>query len=178
MKSFIGKSLKKLNFSKKKVTAKNLYSTDSEIECLNGGLYTLIQDFPGRLGYWRVGVSPSGPMDSYSFRIANAIVGNAPKAAAIEMTYNGGTFQFNKDTKIAITGAPMNAELDGKAIKYYKPINVKKGQVLTLTNIEGPGARTYLAIEGEKKYIKYNSFYFPHAIILQYRFSLYFSFFK
>ncbi len=41
------------------------------IEVLEGGTQTTVQDYPGRLGYWAVGVPPSGPMDSLAFRLGN-----------------------------------------------------------------------------------------------------------
>ena len=51
------------------------------IKVLKAGLETSIQDYPGRIGYWNQGFPPSGPMDSWSFRMANVLVGNAPGAA-------------------------------------------------------------------------------------------------
>ena len=42
------------------------------IDVLNAGVQTTIQDYPGRIGYWNVGVPPSGPMDSLAFRLASA----------------------------------------------------------------------------------------------------------
>ena len=39
-------------------------------------MQTTVQDYPGRLGYWHVGVPPSGPMDTLAFRLANRLVGN------------------------------------------------------------------------------------------------------
>lgn len=47
------------------------------------------QDYPGRVGYWHVGVPPSGPMDSRSFRLANALVGNEETAAGLELSLQG-----------------------------------------------------------------------------------------
>ena len=49
--------------------------------CSTAGTQTTVQDYPGRLGYWDVGVPPSGPMDALSFRLANRLVGNADGAA-------------------------------------------------------------------------------------------------
>ena len=46
------------------------------VEVLRAGPMTTIQDWPGRVGYWSVGVPPSGPMDDLSFRLANVAVGN------------------------------------------------------------------------------------------------------
>src|SRR6202000_2152139 len=79
------------------------------IEVLEGGMQTTIQDFPGRLGYWHVGVPPSGPMDALAFRLANQLVGNDESAAALEMTTMGAKLRFDADTVIAITGAEMSA---------------------------------------------------------------------
>ena len=47
------------------------------IDVLAAGTHTTVQDYPGRLGYWAVGVPPSGPMDALSLRLANRVVGNA-----------------------------------------------------------------------------------------------------
>src|SRR5262249_22285289 len=46
------------------------------IDVIDGGTQTTVQDYPGRLGYWHVGVPPSGPMDALAFREANRLVGN------------------------------------------------------------------------------------------------------
>ena len=48
-----------------------------------------MQDWPGRTGMWGVGVPPSGPMDALSFRLVNALVGNEPDAAGLEMALEG-----------------------------------------------------------------------------------------
>ena len=48
----------------------------SSIEVLAAGTLTTVQDWPGRLGLWDVGVPPSGPMDRCALRLANRMVGN------------------------------------------------------------------------------------------------------
>ena len=48
----------------------------SAIEVLRPGMLTTVQDWPGRIGYWHIGVPPSGPMDDLSFRIGNRVLGN------------------------------------------------------------------------------------------------------
>src|SRR3954468_15342400 len=63
------------------------------IDVLKPGTQTTVQDFPGRTGYWAVGVPPSGPMDSLAFRLANRIVGNASDAAGLECTVMGPTLR-------------------------------------------------------------------------------------
>lgn len=46
------------------------------LEVLSAGTQTTVQDYPGRTGYWAVGVPPSGPMDSLALRLGNRLLGN------------------------------------------------------------------------------------------------------
>lgn len=119
----------------------------NSIEVLQPGTFSTIQDYPGRMGYWNVGVPPSGPMDHLAFRLANRLVGNSESCAALELTVTGPTLRFNCDTVICLTGAPMRAELDGVAIPFWSAIPVAAGNVLKLSMIEGAGTRTYLAVQ-------------------------------
>ena len=118
----------------------------STVDVLEGGTQTTVQDYPGRLGYWDVGVPPSGPMDGRSFRLANRLVGNPDTAAGLEITVQGPSLRFNTAATIALTGAIMPATLNGKPIAYHSALRVKPGQTLRLGAVEGPGLRTYLAI--------------------------------
>jgi len=118
------------------------------IDVLEPGTQTSVQDFPGRLGYWAVGVPPSGPMDPFAFRLANRILGNAPDAAGLEITINGPTLRFNAAARICLAGAHLPATLDGEPIPYWIPIEISAGQRLRLAAVEGPGVRAYLAIAG------------------------------
>ena len=118
------------------------------VEVLKPGTHSTVQEYPGRLGYWNVGVPPSGPMDPLAFRLANRIVGNRESHAALELTGSGPTLRFGVGTWIALTGARMTAVLDGEPIPYWKPVRVSAGSVLTMGQIEGAGQRTYLAVHG------------------------------
>ncbi len=118
------------------------------LEVLAPGAQTTVQDWPGRVGYWDVGVPPSGPMDSLSFRLTNRLLGNPEGAPGLECTVTGPTLKFHCDAIIALGGAPMSAHLDGKPVPLWKAVTVSKGQTLTLDTIEGPGNRTYLAVRG------------------------------
>ena len=118
------------------------------IEVLDGGTQTTIQDFPGRLGYWSVGVPPSGPMDSLSFRQANRILGNHEDAAGLEVTLTGPTLHFHTAATICLTGAKMRARLRGEAVPFWQPVRVNAGDTLILGALEDAGCRTYLAIAG------------------------------
>jgi urea carboxylase len=117
----------------------------SVIEVLEPGTYSSVQDYPGRLGYWDIGVPPSGPMDDFAFRLANRIVGNHADAAGLELTLQGPTLRFHCDALIALTGADCPATLDGEPVAYWQPVAVKAGQVLKLGRASS-GCRTYLAV--------------------------------
>jgi urea carboxylase len=118
------------------------------IEVLDGGTMTTVQDYPGRLGYWHVGVPPSGPMDSLSFRIGNQLLGNEEGAPGLEVTVTGPTLKFNYDTEIAVTGADYGVER-------WKVIPVKAGFVLQMGECAGPGARGYILFRGGLDVPKY-----------------------
>ncbi len=118
------------------------------IEVISPGAQTSVQDWPGRLGLWNVGVPPSGPMDSRSHRLANRIVGNDERAAALEMTVAGPVLRFHHAAVIAVTGADMAPRLDGAPIPAFEPVAVSAGAVLTFGPVAGPGQRAYLAVRG------------------------------
>ena len=118
------------------------------IEVIQGGTQTTVQDYPGRLGYWNVGVPPSGPMDSLAFRLANRLVGNDTAAAALEITLSGPELRFGCAATIALTGTEMNATMDGSPIPVGKAMTVPAGGTLKMGMAKGPGMRAYLAIGG------------------------------
>ena len=74
------------------------------------GLSTTVQD-RGRFGYRGFGVPVGGAFDRGSFDLANALLGNDPDAAALEMTLVGGTYRAEVDLAIALAGAPMSATI-------------------------------------------------------------------
>ncbi len=126
-----------------------------KIEVLEGGTQTTIQDFPGRTGYWDVGVPPCGPMDSLAFRMANRILGNPEDLPALEILMSGPTLRFYCDTWFCLTGAEMEATLDGSPIPFWKPVLAEKGEILEVGMIKGGGARAYLAFCGGLDVPKY-----------------------
>jgi len=118
------------------------------IEVIEPGVQTSVQDYPGRLGYWQVGVPPSGPMDALAFRLANRLLGNPPDAAALELTVSGPTLRFHSNTTIALAGADMQAALDGAPLANWRAHAVKAGSVLNFRGARGHGLRAYLAVAG------------------------------
>lgn len=120
----------------------------ARIDVVQGGTQTTIQDYPARQGFWDVGVPPSGPFDSYSFRLANRLLDNDEAAAGLEMTMQGPTLTFSSATQIVLSGAEIDAELDGEVISLWTVINVAPGQTLKLGRIKAEGARSYLCVRG------------------------------
>jgi urea carboxylase len=118
------------------------------IDVLRAGTMTTLQDFPGRRGYWDVGVPPSGPFDDWSFRLGNRLLDNADDAAGLEVTLNGPTLQFRTDTQIVLSGAELDATLDGVAIPFWQVIDIPAGATLAIGKCNETGARAYLLVKG------------------------------
>ncbi|SDJ03534.1 urea carboxylase [Pseudomonas flavescens] len=120
----------------------------STFEVLAAGTQTSVQDFPGRLGYWAVGVPPSGPMDSRALRLGNRLLGNPESAAGLEITLGGPTLRFNTDALVAVTGAQIPLSVDGVARPLNTTLLISAGSTLALGTIAGAGARSYLSVRG------------------------------
>jgi urea carboxylase len=118
------------------------------IEVIAGGTLVTVQDWPGRLGYWEVGVPPSGPMDDRSFRLGNRLVGNPAGAPGLEITLTGPRLRFAAPAVVAVTGAPLGVELDGEPAARWAPLEIPAGGVLRLGAIRGAGVRAYVLVRG------------------------------
>jgi urea carboxylase len=117
------------------------------IDVIEPGVQTSVQDWPGRQGYWNVGVPPSGPMDAYAHRMANGLVGNAPDAAALECTLSGPSLRFNSASVVAVTGAPASLMLDGQPLAMWQAHRVAAGSVLAIGRCAS-GCRLSVAVAG------------------------------
>ena len=111
------------------------------------GPITSIQD-AGRFGWQRYGVSSSGAMDRLALAFANALVGNAPGAGALEFMLMGGSFAIDGGTaRIAVAGAPCAVAVDGQAARAMTSLTLRPGQTLSV----GPAQAVvyaYMAIAG------------------------------
>lgn len=142
--------LKSDDYKKAKIFTKMLddfHPEENALEVLDGGVQTTVQDYPGMVGFWTVGVPPCGAMDSYSFRLGNKILGNDEGAAGLEMTLRGGSYKFRTSTSFCVTGADMGAALDGEKIPMFTALKAAAGQILKFGNAK-KGMRTYLLVAG------------------------------
>lgn len=125
----------------------DFHPAQAAIEVLDGGVQTTVQDYPGMVGFWSVGVPPCGPMDSFSFRLGNAILGNGEKAAGLELTMRGGSYKFRAPCWFCITGANMQATLDGAPVPRYTAILARQSSILKFSGAQN-GMRAYLLVKG------------------------------
>ncbi|MEU5321572.1 5-oxoprolinase/urea amidolyase family protein [Streptomyces sp. NPDC021056] len=114
------------------------------IEVVSAGTLTTVQDWPGRTGYWQVGVPPCGPMDDLSFRLGNRALGNHEGAAGLECTLQGPSLRFSHATTVCVTGAPAPVTVDGSAVAQWEPVTVPAGAVLDIGAPVEHGLRTYV----------------------------------
>lgn len=119
----------------------------SEIEVLRPGLEMTVQSFPGRQGYWDVGVPPSGPMDDVSFQLGNQMLGNPAAAAGLEMVLGGAKILFRGGAQCILTGASVSATLDQTPIRRGVLFNAAAGQTLSIDSVDD-GLRSYLLVKG------------------------------
>lgn len=117
-------------------------------EVLEGGIQTTVQDFPGRVGYLDLGTYPAGPMDHFAFRVANLLAGNAQGAAALEVAGGGLKARFQDRRAVAVTGADMQAALNGAPLPLWETVAAKAGDVLEMKMVKGAGFRAYVAVSG------------------------------
>jgi antagonist of KipI len=109
-------------------------------------MLTTVQDL-GRRGYQNVGVPVSGPMDVYSHRLANLVLGNDPSAAALEITLLGPELLAEREVACAIAGADIDVAVDGVRVERNRPFAVPAGSRIRFGQ-RHKGARLTLAVHG------------------------------
>lgn len=116
------------------------------IEVLRPGLLDTVQDL-GRPGWRGLGVGLAGAVDAWSLEVANRLVGNPPDAAGLEITLSGPRLRLRRAACIALTGAPIEALIDGAVLPSWRPVEAPAGCTLELGACRH-GARSYLAVDG------------------------------
>lgn len=121
------------------------------VDVLAPGAQTTVQAYPGRMGYWNVGIPPSGPMDNLSFRVGNRLLGNAEGAPGLELTVTGPTLRFNAEVTVLVTGNVQVAvkKDDGteRTPSTWIPFEVKRNEELVVGEVTH-GMRAYILFQG------------------------------
>jgi antagonist of KipI len=110
------------------------------------GMLTTVQDL-GRWGRQGAGVPVAGPMDAYSHRLANRLVGNPESAAAVEVTLIGPDLEAQGEVVAAVAGAEFTLLVNGESVPTHQRFVLPSGSRLRF----GPrtaGARAVLAVRG------------------------------
>lgn len=116
------------------------------LEILSAGPAVTVQD-EGRPGYLAFGLSRGGAADWLALAEGVALLGQGPGLAALEMAGFGGTFAVTEPIRIALTGAPMRAALDGVSLVWNASHLVLPGQRLSIGAVEA-GVYGYLSLGG------------------------------
>ena len=116
------------------------------VRVLKPGMLSSFQD-EGRFGHQPLGVSVVGAMDQRAHRLANMLVGNTEDHASLEITLTGPTLQFTQACCIALCGADLSPQLNGKPIAMNRPLVVRAQDELHF-GARQHGTRAYLAVNG------------------------------
>jgi biotin-dependent carboxylase-like uncharacterized protein len=116
------------------------------LKIISAGMLATVQDL-GRYGFCDRGVPVSGAMDRFALKAGNLIVGNPAGAAAIEATFDGFEAEFLGPRNFAVTGADLDAALNGRPVLNWRSYPAKPGDVLTLSRTR-LGCRAYICVEG------------------------------
>jgi KipI family sensor histidine kinase inhibitor len=115
-----------------------------QIDVLDGGLLTTVQDATGRPGWRRYGVQAAGAADRSAAVLANRLAGNPDSAAVLEVTLLGPSLRLSTAAQVGLGGADLGATLDGRPLP---PGSSGSGRLISFGE-RRTGARAYLAIAG------------------------------
>ncbi len=112
----------------------------------HGGVALSVQD-AGRAGFIEFGLSKGGAADALALAEGAALLGQSPFMAALEMAGTGGVFSASAPLRIALTGAPMRASLDGRILRWNAVHRLEAGQKLHIGAAQ-KGIYGYLHVGG------------------------------
>lgn len=116
------------------------------IEVVEGGLGTTVQD-GGRPGYRRYGIALSGALDPVWLACANALVGNAPDAAALELRLAGPHLRVATGrVRFALAGSADVAVSRRLTFAPWQSVTLEAGEELRIGAVRSGIA--YLAVTG------------------------------
>src|SRR2546430_6494102 len=101
------------------------------LRVLEPGLQTLVVDF-GRPHCRSLGVPVGGAADRTSLAIGNALVGNPPNTAALEITLAGPTLEAGCDLACVVRGAPFELISNRQPLTVGKTFTLRAGEQLRI----------------------------------------------
>ncbi len=116
------------------------------IKIIKTGLLSVLVD-EGRPGFRYLGIGSSGPMDHFALTISNYLVGNAARAATLEMNFPTPELLFQETQLICVAGRGVKIYLNDEVISPWKPSVVKRGSIMKFEKTE-TGSRVYLSVHG------------------------------
>lgn len=116
------------------------------LRVIRAGPAVTVQDL-GRPGLLSNGLSRGGAMDRLALAEGAALLGQSPALAALEMAGFGGVFEAERDLRVALTGAPMAAEIDGQRVAWTAAHPLPRGARLAIGGA-GRGVYGYLSVGG------------------------------
>ena len=75
-------------------------------------------------------------------------MGNEEGAAALEITLSGPRLAFGTDALVALTGADMGLQVDGRDAPTWTAVLVRSGSILSMAGATGVGCRAWLCVAG------------------------------
>ncbi|MBP6534212.1 MAG: biotin-dependent carboxyltransferase family protein [Arenimonas sp.] len=105
-----------------------------------------LQDL-GRFGYQHLGISPSGAMDAFAARVANALLANDGNEGLLEILPSNTRLRLQRAQWFALTGADLSARLNGQPMPLCQPVWIEAGSLLEFGRAVH-GCRAYLAVQG------------------------------
>jgi len=105
-----------------------------------------VQDM-GRTGFLAQGMTRGGAADTQALFEGAALLGQSVELAALEMVGMGGTFSTDKNTRIALTGAPMMASIEDAPVAWNASHLLPAGATLKIGGAQR-GTYGYLHVGG------------------------------
>jgi antagonist of KipI len=116
------------------------------LRVLDPGLYTLVTDC-GRPGHRSLGVPVGGAADRFALALGNALVGNPPDAAALEISLAGPTVRTACDLACVVYGAPFDLKSDRQKLTSGTTFTLRADEELRIGGTP-EGMRAYLCVSG------------------------------
>ncbi len=116
------------------------------LHVLEPGLASMIVDL-GRPRTRSLGVAVGGAADRAALALGNALVGNPPDAAALEITLAGPRLRAERDVAGVVFGAPFAIETSHRTLEAGKTFTLQPGEELHVGST-ATGVRAYLCVVG------------------------------